>query len=170
MHRVQPHPPRLAPSPSLSHLLQVDLERPGGLALGARARLHLLLLTLVKRPEHEAALEAVELEHAELRQDARGAGDHAARAYELAKVQLPQRAELLHEGQLRDADVDHRGDAVVVGEVREDDVPGCLRKEGGGTCTCRQREREREGRNNSIVHPYTTALLPHFFIYDTHFG
>ena len=91
-----------------------------------------MLLSLVKRPEDEAAPEAVELEHAELRQDACRAGDHAAGADELIEVQLPQRAQLLHQREIGDADVDRRGDAIVVGEIGEYDLLGCLREGRGG--------------------------------------
>ena len=93
------HPPRIThdhayhthtPQPSgHAHLLHVDLEGPVRLALWAGASLHLLVLALVEGPQDVATLEAVVLDHAELREDPRAAGHHSVRADQLVQVQLP---------------------------------------------------------------------------------
>ena len=72
----------------LKYLLHVDLEGPVGLALGTGPRLHLLFLSLVEGAEEEATPEAVVLDHAELGEDARAAGDHTTGPDELVQVEL----------------------------------------------------------------------------------
>lgn len=71
------------------HLLHVDLEGSLRLALGTRAGLHLLGLRLEERPQHKAALVAVVLDHAELREHAGAAADHPAGPDQLVQVELP---------------------------------------------------------------------------------
>jgi len=86
---ASPHPNNNNNQTPPTHLLHVDLKGPAGLALGAGARPHLLVLPLVEGPQEEAALEAVILDHAELGEDARAAGDHPVGAYQQVEVQLP---------------------------------------------------------------------------------
>lgn len=71
------------------HLLHVDVEGSLRLALGTRAGLHLLSLGLEKRPQHKAALVAVVLDHAELRENASAAADHTTGPDQLVEVELP---------------------------------------------------------------------------------
>lgn len=71
------------------HLLHVDVEGSLRLALRTRSRLHLLSLRLEKRPQHKAALVTVVLDHAELREHASAAADHAAGPDQLVQVELP---------------------------------------------------------------------------------
>lgn len=111
-----------------SHLLHVDLEGSLGLALGAGARLHLLVLGLEEGPQNEVALVAVVLDHAELRQDPRAAADHAAGPDQLVQVKLPERPDLLHQRQVADPDVDLVSDAVVFRVHGENDFFGCFVK------------------------------------------
>lgn len=78
---------------STTHLLHVDLKGPLGLTLGAGARLHLLVLGLEERPQHKVTLAAVVLDHAELREDAGAAADHAAGSDQLVQMELPEEEE-----------------------------------------------------------------------------
>lgn len=71
------------------HLLHVDVEGSLRLALGTRARLHLLCLRLEEGPQHEATLVAVVLDHAELRENTGAAADHTAGPDQLVQVELP---------------------------------------------------------------------------------
>lgn len=130
-----------------SHLLHVDLEGALRLALGAGARLHLLVLVLEEGSQHEAALVAVVLDHAELGQHAGAAAHHAAGPDQLVQVQLPdgrkrtvfgappllcmcwgadlpERPDLLHQRQVGDAHVDFVSDAVVLRVHGENDLFG----------------------------------------------
>ena len=66
-----------------THLFHVDVKGTTGLALGTVSRLHLVLQALDKRPQDVTALEAVVLDDAQLREDARGAVHHARGPYEL---------------------------------------------------------------------------------------
>ena len=71
-------------------LLHVDLEGPGRLTLGTRARLHFLVLRLEKRPQDKVAFVTVVFDHPELRQDTGAAAHDATGADQLVQVQLPE--------------------------------------------------------------------------------
>lgn len=73
-----------------SYLFHVDFKGANRLTLWAGTRLHLLVLGLEERPQDEAALATIVLDHAELRQDPCAARHHTAGSDQLVQVQLPK--------------------------------------------------------------------------------
>lgn len=73
-----------------SYLFHIDFKGAKRLTLWTGAGFHLLVLGLEKGSQDEAALAAVVLDHAELRQDPRAARHHSAGPDQLVQVQLPE--------------------------------------------------------------------------------
>lgn len=71
-----------------THQLHIDVKRAEGLALGARAWLHFLVLGLEEGPQDEVTLVTVVLDHAQLRQNTCTAGHHSTGTDQLVQVEL----------------------------------------------------------------------------------
>ena len=84
----------------------IYLEGSLALTLGTGAGLDLLVLGLDEGAENIVTLVTVVLDHAQLGQHAGGRRDHSGSPDQLIEMQLTQRADLLHEGQVADAHVD----------------------------------------------------------------
>ena len=83
------HPHTHWHTPSHTHLLHVDVKGAVRLTLWTGRRLHLLLLALVERTQHEATLDTVILDHVQLREDSSAAGHHTSGTDQLVQVELP---------------------------------------------------------------------------------
>lgn len=77
------------------HLLHIELERTGALALGTTAGLDLDVLLLVEGAEHVSALAAVVLDHGQLRHHRRRHRHHALHRQEPVQVALSEKGERL---------------------------------------------------------------------------
>ena len=71
-----------------THLFHVDFKGTVGLTFRTGAWLNLLVLLLIKRPQDKSALEAIVLDHVELREDPSAGSHHPTSPDQLVQMQL----------------------------------------------------------------------------------